>query len=245
MTQAVQERRRRGGEGNEGSACVTPKCVRSARLQYDLDLRGRSGPTSRALAARRRSEREAAMKRNLLAVALATLPWSVVNGQAPSIGQPAPSFELEAWTNLATGEKEPTPNSLHGSVVLLEFWGTWCAPCVRAMPRIQALHDRLKDQGLKVLGISYEPVNVIEPFAKSNGYTFALGSDPAKRVVEAYGVASWPTSIVIGKDGKIAHVGSPYDVEPAIEKALGLETSPAALLTAALDALASKDRKSI
>jgi peroxiredoxin len=185
------------------------------------------------------------MKRYLLAVALATLPWSGMQAQTPAIGQPAPSFELEAWTNLAKGEKEPTPDSLQGRVVLLEFWGTWCAPCVRAMPRIQALHDRLKEHGLEVLGISYEPVDVIEKFAKSNGYTFALGSDPAKRVVEAYGVTGWPTSIVIGKDGRIAHVGSPYDVEPAIEKALGLETSPETLLTSALDALASKDRKSI
>ena len=185
------------------------------------------------------------MKHAFLAFVLAAASAGSAHAQAPSVGERAPSFELEGWANLASGEKSPTPESLKNCVILIEFWGTWCAPCVRAMPRIQALHDRLKEQGLKVLAISYEAVDVIEPFAKANGYTFVLGSDPAKRVVEAYGVTSWPTSIVIGKDGRIAHVGSPYDVEPALEKALGLETSPTTLLTAALNAIASKDKKRI
>lgn len=175
--------------------------------------------------------------------ALATAPEA--RAQAPKVGEEAPSYELESWCHLAAGAKPPSPESLAGKVVLLEFWGTWCAPCVRAMPRLQALHDRLKERGLVVLGISYETVELFEPFAKRNGWTFAMGSDPAKRVIEAYGVKSWPTSFVIGADGKVAHVGSPYDVEPAIEKALGLETSPAALLTAALAALASKDKQRI
>jgi peroxiredoxin len=185
------------------------------------------------------------MQQSLLALLLAAIATGSAHAQALSVGEMAPSFELEAWSNLASGEKSPSPETLKSSVVLIEFWGTWCAPCVRAMPRIQALHDRLKDKGLKVLAISYEAADVIEPFAKSNGYTFVLGSDPTKRVVEAYGVRSWPTSVVIGKDGRIAHVGSPYDVEPALEKALGLETSPTTLLTAALNALASKDKKRI
>jgi len=185
------------------------------------------------------------MKHALLTSLLAMVPDGSAHAQALKVGEAAPSFELEAWTNLAPGEKEPTPELLKDRVVLLEFWGTWCAPCVRAMPRIQSLHDRLDGHGLEVLAISYEPVDVIAPFAKKNGYTFVLGSDPTKRVIEAFGVSSWPTSVVIGKDGKIAHVGGPYDVEPAIEKALGLETSPTTLLTAALDALASKDKKRI
>lgn len=180
--------------------------------------------------------------RSALAAALVTF---IGFSQAPEVGEDAPSFELQAWALLGKGEKEPTPESLKGKVVLLEFWGTWCGPCVRAMPRIQALHDRFKNRGLKVLGISYEGLDVTKPFCEKNGFTFTLGSDPAKRVVEAYGVKSWPTSVVIGKDGKVAHVGNPYDVERAVEAALGLETDPPKVLTAALEALASKDKKRI
>ena len=45
-----------------------------------------------------------------------------------SVGEEAPSFELEAWAFLAKGEKEPTAEPLKGKVVLIEFWGTWCGP---------------------------------------------------------------------------------------------------------------------
>lgn len=86
-----------------------------------------------------------------------------------SAGDDAPSFELEAWAYLAKGEKEPALESVKGKVVLIEFWGTWCAPCVRAMPRIQALHARFKDRGLKVIGISYETLEVTKPFFEKNG----------------------------------------------------------------------------
>ncbi len=178
------------------------------------------------------------------AILIGILAWGG-RAQAPAVGDVAPSFELEAWTNLPANLKVPTADALKGRVVLIEFWGTWCAPCVRAMPRIQALHDRFKDRGLTVLGISYEPLDKTKPFVQKEGYSFAIGSDPAKRVVEAYGVRSWPTSIVIGKDGKVAHVGDPYSAETAVESALGLETKAAKILTNALDALASKDKKRI
>jgi peroxiredoxin len=184
--------------------------------------------------------------RSYLTAALAFVSIAAcVAGQGPSIGDEAPSFELEAWAQLGKGEKPPSAKTLEGKVVLIEFWGTWCGPCVRAMPRIQALHARYKDRGLAVLGISYETLEVTKPFCEKNGYTFAIGSDPAKRVCSVYVHHGWPTSIVLAKDGKIAHVGNPYSAEEAVEKALGLETDPAKLLTAALDALASKDAKRI
>jgi peroxiredoxin len=173
------------------------------------------------------------------------LAVSLTLAQSPAVGEEAPSFELEAWAFLAKGEKDPSAESLKGKTILVEFWGTWCGPCVRSIPRVQALHDRYKGRGLKVLGISYEGLDVTKAFCEKNGYSFVVGSDPAKRVVNAFGVKHWPTSIVIDAEGKIAHVGTPYSVETAVEKALGLETDPGKLLTSALDALASKDKKAI
>jgi hypothetical protein len=88
-----------------------------------------------------------------------------------------------------------------------------------------------------VLAISYEPAATLEPFLTANAWTMPVGSDPEKATISAYSVHSWPTTVVIDKEGKVAHVGSPYDAEAAVEKALGLEAGPGALLTAYFDSL--------
>ena len=188
------------------------------------------------------------MTRSPLAWAFLALLLSVCGPAAPcraaaappGVGDPAPEIGVRKWLNVAAGQ-EPTPESLKGRVVMIEFWGTWCGPCVQAMPKVQEIHDRYKDRGLTVLAISYETLDVMRPFLEKNAYTMPVGSDPAKATVEAYGVRSWPSTFVIDRDGKIAFAGAPYGVEPAIEKALGLESSPGTLLTAWLSLPAKAD----
>jgi thiol-disulfide isomerase/thioredoxin len=178
-----------------------------------------------------------------IALALAGLAAAGLQS-GPAVGQPAPSISLESWLN-AGKDESPSLESLKGKTILLEFWGTWCHPCVLAMPLVQKLHDRYKDRGLRVLAISYEADDVLQPFLAKNAYTLTVGSDPTKKVVNAYAIRNWPTSILIDKEGKIARIGDPYSIEPAIEKALGLEASPASLLTEAIGALATKDKKRV
>lgn len=182
----------------------------------------------------------------LAGIAFAMIGFAAAQGattqSGPVVGQPAPPISLESWLN-AGKDESPSLESLKGKTILLEFWGTWCHPCVLAMPIVQKLHERYKDRGLRVLAISYETDDVMQPFLTKNAYTMTVGSDPTKKVVNAYGIKSWPTSILIDKEGKIAQIGNPYGIEAAIEKALGLEASPASLLSEAIGALAAKDKK--
>jgi thiol-disulfide isomerase/thioredoxin len=161
--------------------------------------------------------------------------------QHPAVGKDAPPIQAAAWLNWK-GDA-PTLAGLKGRVVLLEFWGTWCGPCVRAMPGVQKLHDRYTDRGLTVLAISYETEAVMQPFLTQNAYTMPVGSDPEKKTISAFPIKGWPTTVVIGKDGKIAHVGSPYDAEAAVERALGLEAGEGALLTAYFDSQKETDKQ--
>ncbi|MCA8948862.1 MAG: TlpA family protein disulfide reductase [Planctomycetes bacterium] len=173
---------------------------------------------------------------------LAPLVVAVVGvAQQPTVGSAAPAIAADSWLNW-DGEA-PTLASLQGRVVLLEFWGTWCGPCVRAMPGIQKLHERYKDRGLTVLAITYEPAATVRPFLAEHGYTMAVGSDPSKQTISAYGIRGWPTTYVLDREGKIAHVGSPYDAETAVERALGLEAGPVTLLSSYLETIAGRDTK--
>ncbi|MCH8806209.1 MAG: TlpA family protein disulfide reductase [Planctomycetes bacterium] len=155
------------------------------------------------------------------------------------VGDIAPPIEIGKWLNVDKARLSTGP-ALDGKVVLVDFWGTWCPPCVRAMPQIQRLHDRYRDRGLVVVALSYEDTNTMKPFIEKNAYTMPVASDTNKRCVTAYGVKAWPTTFLIDKEGKIAYVGGPYSIEPVIEKALGLESNPSTLLTRYLDALDSK-----
>ncbi len=177
----------------------------------------------------------------LIAIAMTSL-GSLTAQQAPGIGEPSPAIELSAWINAPDG-KAPTTASLKGKLVMLEFWGTWCGPCVRAMPHVQELHDRYSDQGLVVLAISYESTAKMKGFLAKHSYTMPVGSDPKKTVVRAYGVRSWPSTFLIGKDGSLLFKGGPYSVEAAIEKALGIPSDAGNLLSAYLETRGDKTAK--
>lgn len=167
-------------------------------------------------------------------LAILTLAVPALVAQQPTVGQHAPSIDCAHWLN-APDDLTPSLDALRGRAVLIEFWGTWCGPCVRSMPEVQRLHDRYSGRGLTVLAISYEEPSEMAPFLEKNGYTMTVGSDPGKAVVAAYGVRSWPSTFLIDGDGKVAWIGDPYGAEAAVEKVLGLESSPATLLTAWLE----------
>ena len=89
---------------------------------------------------------------------------------------------------------------LRGRPVLLDFWATWCAPCRREMPQV----DALQRKGLTVLAISDEDEKVVRAFAAANRYAFAILRDPYGKVFQLYDVVPRPTIILIDSDGRIA-----------------------------------------
>lgn len=118
----------------------------------------------------------------------------------PSIaGQMAPDFTF-------TLDGKPTRLSdLRGKVIVLNFWATWCPPCVEEMPSLDALHATISPQGGMVLGISVDDTEeVYAQFLQRLNIRFPNYRDPEKKINLRYGTVMFPETYIIGKDGRIA-----------------------------------------
>jgi peroxiredoxin len=100
-----------------------------------------------------------------------------------------------------------------GQVVLLNFWATWCVPCKREIPELNALHLEYQERGFVVLGVSVDSeVRAIKPFAREMkmSYPVLIGAS-REDLSQAFGpFIGFPTSVLIARDGKVCvrHVGA-------------------------------------
>jgi peroxiredoxin len=92
---------------------------------------------------------------------------------------------------------------LRGKVVLVNFWATWCPPCRKEMPDLQALYDRYKGQGFLVLSISDEESAKVAPFISERKITYPVLLDPGRKVNESFEVTGIPKSFVYDREGKL------------------------------------------
>ena len=92
---------------------------------------------------------------------------------------------------------------LRGKVVLVNFWATWCPPCRKEMPDLQALYDKFKDQGFVVLAISDEEAAKVSPFIAERKIGYPILLDPGRKVNEAFIVEGIPKSFVYDRSGKL------------------------------------------
>jgi peroxiredoxin len=96
-------------------------------------------------------------------------------------------------------------SDLRGSVVIVDFWATWCPPCRQALPHLQAISNEYGGRGVKIVAIAMDDQgeSVVRPFVAKNKLTFTVLL-PDAQVDRAFGgVRSLPTTFVIGPDGKI------------------------------------------
>jgi peroxiredoxin len=120
-------------------------------------------------------------------------------GERSIAGRRAPDFALEL-----DGQATRLTN-LQGKVVALNFWASWCPPCVEETPSLNALHERIAERGGMVLGVSLDDDQAAyEKFLKEHNVVFPNHRDPTKDIPAAYGTAMYPETYLIGRDGRIA-----------------------------------------
>jgi thiol-disulfide isomerase/thioredoxin len=131
-----------------------------------------------------------------------------------------------AFTDLAG--KEVDLAKMTDKVVLVDFWATWCGPCVAEMPNVIAAYDKYKAKGFEVIGISLdEDKAAVEKFVADNKMTWSQyfdGKGWENELAQHFGISGIPATFLVGKGGKIiASNLRGEDLEAAIEKALGGE----------------------
>jgi thiol-disulfide isomerase/thioredoxin len=129
---------------------------------------------------------------------------------------PLSAGELERWSGEPQApaidllRTDGTPLSLaelRGKVVLVNFWATWCEPCVTEMPALQRLRDTLGPQGLEVLAVNYmEGPARIDAFVQKIGLSLPIVRDTDGSVAKTWNARIFPSSYVVDRGGRIRYV---------------------------------------
>ena len=140
---------------------------------------------------------------------------------------PAPAITVEELLQAPSGAQVDL-QALKGKVVVLEFWATWCGPCVSAIPHLNELVSDFKDKPVQFLFLTDEERWRVERFLKIRPITGWIGLNPGRSIFERYGVEALPRTIVIDRQGSIAALVGPSDLtENLIENVIdGKQIAP-------------------
>jgi thiol-disulfide isomerase/thioredoxin len=152
-----------------------------------------------------------------------------------TIGSSAPALDVEHWVQNGEGKFGKVTKFEKDKVYIVEFWATWCGPCVASMPHIVEMQKTYADKGVQIISISDEPKEVVEefldrPVPRSEKETtfreltksYCLTTDPDGSSNESYmqaaGQNGIPCAFIVGKDGKIEWIGHPMSMDEPLKE---------------------------
>lgn len=150
-------------------------------------------------------------------------------GATLKVGDPAPPLVVDKWV-----KGEPVKELETGKVYVLEFWATWCGPCIQAIPHVTELQKKYEDKGLVVVGMNIweNDVAAVEPFVKKMGdkMGYRVATDQveegqrsgkmAETWMAAAGRNGIPSSFIVDREGKIAWIGHPMQMDGPLAKVI-------------------------
>ncbi len=143
---------------------------------------------------------------------------SAILTQIDVLGKP-----LDMEFNSVSGEKVSTAN-FRGKFVLLDFWATWCGPCVREVPDLVATHTKLKGKGFEIIGISLDQnKKALTSFTNKHKMTWPQyfdGKGWENEISTKYGIRSIPAMWLLNKNGRVVDMNARAGLEQKIEKLL-------------------------
>jgi peroxiredoxin len=134
-----------------------------------------------------------------LAGALAWVVYPTLEQKVVNAGDAAPEFRV-----VTDGGKALTRSDFGGKLLVLNFWASWCAPCVDEAPSMEAFHREMASQGVVVLGVSIDRnEKMYRRFLKDFRITFATARDPDWDINTRYGTFQFPETYIIDSQGTV------------------------------------------
>ena len=129
---------------------------------------------------------------------LAILTGCYSGTRPPRIGETAPDFTVQ------DSDRKVTLSQYRGQVVVLNFWATWCPPCVQETPALVEMQERMKAKGVVVLAVSIDVDEAAyHRFLKDHHVNMVTVRDPAQRSPALYGTHGWPETYIIDRSGVV------------------------------------------
>jgi len=142
-------------------------------------------------------------KVKLLSFIIPILGLFAATSFAEHLDQVSPSCALTTLD----GESAHNLQELKGKVVYIDFWASWCPPCVKSFPFLDQLNHDMKDQGLHIIGVNLdEKVTDAKEFLAKYPVNFSIVADPSKQCARVFEMMAMPTSYLIDRKGTIRHI---------------------------------------
>ncbi|MFN6130884.1 MAG: TlpA family protein disulfide reductase [Planctomycetota bacterium] len=182
----------------------------------------------------------------LSTVVVAALSWQSAAAQDATaddlltIGSDAPALDVEHWVQDGEGKFGKVTKFEKGKVYVVEFWATWCGPCIMSMPHIVDTQKKYAGKGVQIVSISDEPLETVEEFlerelppniaSESKDITnfkeltksYCLTTDPdgssSKEYMAAAGQNGIPCAFIVGKDAKVEWIGHPMEMDEPLDQ---------------------------
>ena len=135
----------------------------------------------------------------LLIVALVGVVHDAVRDRVVGVGDDAPHFSVRTENGLTV-----TPTQFGGKLLVLNFWASWCPPCMQEMPSLEQFSRSMRDQGVVVLGVSVdEDAEAYRSVIQKDGITFLTARDPTAGIADQFGTYRYPESYIINAKGEV------------------------------------------
>ncbi|MEO1007467.1 MAG: TlpA disulfide reductase family protein [Planctomycetota bacterium] len=148
--------------------------------------------------------------------------WKKIQEQ---VGKAAPDFAVGPWQSHNSAMQGGTIKSMRGEIVVVDFWGTWCPPCRKAMPKTTAMAKKYQSKGVRVVGVcNTRGSDTMMETAEAHDGQFAMAADLEDKTKKAYGVQWWPYYVVVDRDGIVRAAGLKSDkVETVVQRLLEIQ----------------------